>query len=81
MKNDIWHPVSEKPEKDGWIVEAWVIDKPLVFPQKSRIISPEKYRVQEDWESRVKEKGIQEWAYYEEWLERNQSVYTERGKK
>ena len=68
-KKTIWHPVSEKPEKQGWIIEG-KIDK---ISRKIFVIQAFKYSLETDWEGHVKQDGVEEWAYQEEWFEETQS--------
>lgn len=63
----IWHPVSKKPEKNGWIIESRNEDR------KRKIIQAFKYDQETDWEGHVKQDGVEEWAYQEEWFEETQS--------
>ena len=63
----IWNSVSKKPEKEGWIIESRKIDG------KRKVIQAFKYDQETDWEGHVKQDGIEEWAYQEEWLEETQS--------
>ena len=65
----IWHPVSEKPKKNGWIIESR-IDK---ISKKRFVIQAFKYSFETDWEGHVKQDEVEEWAYQEEWFEETQS--------
>ena len=51
-----WHPVTEKPEKDGWIIE-----------DRGSWIQGFKYNSKIDWENHVKQEKIKQWIYQEEW--------------
>ena len=63
----IWHPVSKKPEKEGWIIESRKIDG------KRKVVQAFKYDFETDWENHVEQDRIEEWAYQEEWLKETQS--------
>lgn len=61
MSKKIWHSHSEKPEKNGWIVEflniGGILGRMQLFQYNSQI----------DWEKHCEECRVAQWAYEEKW--------------
>lgn len=75
---NLWHPISEKPEKECLIVESKMYYMQAICPGRPlRIINPFQYNSNIDWNKHIKNTGYTEWCYADEWLERNSTSPTE----
>ena len=67
---NIWHPISEKPEKEGLIVESEMYYLQAICPGRPmRIVTPLQYNSNIDWNEHIRNTKNTEWCYADDWLD------------